>query len=311
MSKKKTHDEYVKEVSIKNPNVDIIGTYINSNTKIAHKCVVCGHTWESFPFNILKGSGCPKCANNKKANNRAFTINEYTERLAQINPRIEFIGDYKNANTRALHLCKVCGYEWMAYPSNVLSGKGCKRCFDKISADIRRKTHEVYVAQVNSINTNIAVLGEYVNARIPIKHKCRICGHEWNVSPDSILQGHGCPKCIESRGESVIEEYLIEHQIQFKPQHTFLDCRNKKPLPFDFYIPNMNVCIEYDGIQHFEPVEYFGGVDALKRTQHNDTIKTRYCLSNNIDLLRIKYDQDVNNKLDQFFNNTKLIKEAI
>ena len=309
--RKKTHDEYIVDVSMKNPNIDVIGIYINSDTKIMHKCRVCGHTWEAFSFNILKGSGCPKCANNKKSKDRALTISEYVEKLIYINPNIEFIGDYKNTNTRAMHICKVCGNEWMAYPSNILSGKGCKKCSDKNSADIRRKPHDVYVMQVNNTNPNIIVLDEYINARVPIKHKCKICEHEWNVSPDSILCGHGCPRCIKSNGEKMVGEYLIEHQIKFESQYTFNNCRNKKPLPFDFYIPNMNVCIEYDGIQHFEPIEHFGGIDGLKQRQYNDNIKTNYCLLHNISLLRISYNQDVNKELDKFFNNIKLIKEAI
>ena len=244
MSKKKTHEEYVEEVSIKNFNIDVIDMYINSHTKIMHKCKICEHTWEVSPSNILQGRGCPKCA-------------------------------------------------------------------EKHHANVLRKSHNVYVEQVKNINKNILVLDSYIGAKIPIKHKCTICGHEWNVLPDSILDGHGCPRCIISNGENSIQEYLKLNDIEFEPQKVFSDCKNKQPLPFDFYLPSMNVCIEYDGIQHFEPIEYFGGVDALQYTQHNDAIKTKYCLSHNIDLLRIKYDQDVNNELNYFFNNTKLIKEAI
>lgn len=309
--KRRTHDDYVKELVIINPNIEVIGLYTNSHTKISHKCKICEHKWEAWPCNILKGTGCPKCANNKKANDRSFTRDEYIDKLAYVNPYIEFVGEYKNANTRAAHLCKMCGYKWMAYPSNVLSGKGCKKCADQISADARRKTHAVYVTQVSNVNDSIIVLDEYINAKTPIKHRCKMCGYEWSASPDSVLHGHGCPKCIESHGEKIIEEYLRNHQIKFEQQYTFLDCRNKKPLPFDFYIPSMNVCIEYDGIQHFEPVKHFGGVDALKQRQYNDNIKTNYCLSHNIDLLRIKYDQDINNELDIFWNNTKLIEEAV
>lgn len=244
MGKRKTHEEYVAEVSIKNFNVEVIDAYINSHVKITHKCKICEHTWEVSPTNILQGRGCPKCAD--------------------------------------------------IYHANVL-----------------RKSHAVYVEQVKSVNKNILVLDNYIGAKIPIKHKCTICGYEWNVLPDSILDGHGCPRCTISNGENTIQEYLKLHDIEFEPQYSFSDCKNKQPLPFDFYIPSTNACIEYDGIQHFKPIEYFGGVDALKYIQRNDDIKTKYCLSRNIDLLRIRYDQDVNSELDKFFNNMKLTEEAV
>lgn len=311
MGKKKTHEEYIKQILEITSSIDVVGIYINSNTRLTHKCKICGHMWDSLPSNILKGSGCPKCANLKKSIDRSFTVDEYIDKLSVVNHNIEFVGDYKNANTKAMHYCKVCGYKWMAYPGNILSGKGCKKCSDKSSADARRKTHYDYVIQVNSINTSVAVLGEYVNAKTPIRHKCIICEHEWDALPDNILHGHGCPKCIESSGEKTIEEYLIAHSILFDPQHSFLDCRNKKPLPFDFYIPSLNVCIEYDGIQHFKPIEYFGGVEAFEQRKRNDAIKNNYCLTNNINLLRIKYDQCINDELDNLFNNTKLIEEAV
>lgn len=309
--KKKTHEEYVKQIAVVNPNIDVVGTYINSRTKVIYQCKVCDYTWEAFPDNIVQGHGCPMCANAKRAQAHVFTLSDYINKLLLVNPDIEFIGDYKNSCTKALHRCKLCGNEWMAYPNNVLKGKGCKKCFDKKNADNLKKSHDVYVGQVNNINDNIVVLGEYVNSRMPILHKCKICGYEWDISPDNVLRGHGCPKCIESRGEKLIEEYLMKHLINFERQYTFSDCRNKKPLPFDFYIPGRNLCIEYDGIQHFEPVKHFGGVDKFKQRQYNDNIKTSYCLLHNIDLLRIKYNQNVDDELDNFFNNTRLIEEAI
>lgn len=309
--RKKTHEEYVNEVLIKNPSVDVVGTYINSNTKITHRCKICEHEWEAFPLNVLKGCGCPNCANDKRSKAHALTADEYISRLASVNSHIEFIGDYKSQSSKAMHRCKICGYEWLAYPSNVLAGKSCKKCFDNNNANNLRKSHDVYVEQVMCINNNVIVMGQYINARTPIKHKCKMCGHEWDVTPDSVLHGHGCPVCAESNGEKIIKNYLCLHSIEFEQQYTFYGCKNKKSLRFDFYIPSLNACIEYDGIQHFEPVEHFGGMEALKKRQYNDSIKDNYCLSNQISLLRIKYNQNVNNELDNFFNNKKIIKEAV
>ena len=96
-------------------------------------------------------------------------------------------------------------------------------------------------------------------------------------------------------GELLIENLLIKNKIKYNKQRTFLDCNNKgqgvscKKLPFDFYLPKYNCCIEYDGIQHFEVNKFFGGEEGFLRRQQLDNIKTEYCKENGIKLIRIPY----------------------
>ena len=309
--KRKTHDDYVKEVSIINPEIDVIGVYNGGHTQILHRCKIDGHEWLASPANILRGRGCPMCKRLSLRNNKIKTHEQYVADVERIHGNIIVVGQYVGNKVHILHKCMIDGYMWEALPGNILKGSGCPLCALKEQSISRTKSHDDYIAEVHEINPNIDVIEQYIGAERKILHKCKVDGYEWYALPSNILSGHGCPRCNESHGEKIIEEYLRKHQIKFEQQYTFLDCRNKKPLPFDFYISSMNVCIEYDGIQHFEPVKYFGGVDALKQRQHNDNIKTNYCLSHNIDLLRIKYDQDINNELDIFWNNTKLIEEAV
>ena len=75
---------------------------------------------------------------------------------------------------------------------------------------------------------------------------------------------------------------------------------------FDFYLPDYNLCIEYDGEQHFKPLKHFGGEKDLTERQENDKIKTNYCLENKISLLRIRYDEDIEQALDLFFLNSNI-----
>ena len=98
----------------------------------------------------------------------------------------------------------------------------------------------------------------------------------------------------------MIRQYLSDKNVNFMSQYTFDGCRYKKLLPFDFYLTDKNICIEFDGIQHFEPVDIFGGIDALQEVQRNDSIKTNYCRDNNIQLLRIRYDDNIIERLDEF-----------
>ena len=95
------------------------------------------------------------------------------------------------------------------------------------------------------------------------------------------------PDCNEiSYGEYLIASCLDRHRISYNRQHPFHDCCDKRPLPFDFYLPNYNLAIEFDGLQHMKPIY---GEDAFKTTKLHDAMKNNYCRWNDIDLLRIPY----------------------
>lgn len=101
------------------------------------------------------------------------------------------------------------------------------------------------------------------------------------------IDGSGCQKCNLSKGEFKISTFLTENKIKFIPQFKFDECRNINPLPFDFFLPEMNICIEYDGELHFLDL----GFNNLKITQENDQTKTNFCLKNGIELIRIRYTE--------------------
>ena len=82
---------------------------------------------------------------------------------------------------------------------------------------------------------------------------------------------------------------IKKNNINFKSEYIVNNIEGIEYARFDFYIRKLNLIIEYDGQQHFEPVEKFGGQDAFKRTQYRDDIKNKYCLENGINLIRIPY----------------------
>lgn len=287
------HEEYVEKVKNINPNIEVLGKYTNSITKILHKCRIDGYEWSAYPCHILRGSGCPECAGLKKK-----THEEYIEELAEINPNIEVIGKYININTKILHKCKIDGYEWDITPYCVLKmGQGCPKCFGNI-----KKTQEEYIAQVAEINPNIEVLGDYIDYHTKILHKCKIDGCEWCATPANVLRGTGCPKCSASKGERTIEFWLNENNILYEPQKRFEDCKNIKSLPFDFYLSDYNICVEYQGMQHYKPIDYFGGEKAFKTQILRDKIKEEYCKKNNILLLKIPYYSNLDEELIKLYD---------
>lgn len=309
--KRKTHNEYVLEVANLNTSIEVVGIYNGGHTPIMHRCKIDGHEWMANPSGILSGKGCPMCKRLKLHNEKAKTHEQYVKEVEALNDNIIVVGQYIGNRSRILHKCIIDGNIWEAAPRNILAGSGCPVCALERRKILRTKSHEDYVAEVAIVNPNIKVVGQYTGAETKILHRCKIDGYEWDVLPSNVLSGHGCPICNESRGEREISNYLIKHNIDYIPQYTFDKCKNKKVLPFDFYLSEYNACIEYDGEQHYRPIEHFGGEDGFLQRKNNDSIKTAYCDLNNIQLLRIKYDQNVEIELDNFFNNTKLIKEVI
>jgi very-short-patch-repair endonuclease len=124
----------------------------------------------------------------------------------------------------------------------------------------------------------------------------------------NLIRNNGCRHCKRSKGELKIEKYLRKNKIQFEVEYTFEDCKNIKPLPFDFAIfdqDNLKCLIEFDGEQHFKPLKYSKDVDKnrskFKMLQKRDRIKNDYCGRNEIPLIRIKYTdlENIENILNQ------------
>lgn len=149
-------------------------------------------------------------------------------------------------------------------------------------------------------------LVNYINRSTKIKIICVKHG-VFETTPTNHLNGFICSVCIyetkkevqfkkevkykckNSIGERVIMHYLNKNNINFIHQKKFKNCKNKKPLPFDFYLFDLNICIEFDGQQHYEPVKRFGGNKGFKQCQKHDKIKNDYCKINSIELIRISY----------------------
>lgn len=300
MPKKKTHEEHVAELAIKNPTVEAAETYSGGHVKIMHHCLIHDVYWKLQPVNALRGDGCVLCHKERIGNSNRMSHNQYVEAVKNINPTIIVVGDYVNARTAILHKCTVHNVEWYALPSNILRGCGCCECGNNKTRDKNGMTHDEYVARVRSINSDIDVVGKYINAKTPIQHRCKIDGYVWDATPDVILHGYGCPQCHETSGERQVRQWLVRHNINYKFQKSFDDCRDILPLPFDFYLPDYNVLIEYNGGQHYKPIEYFGGEENFKKQKLHDSIKNEYCESNNIRLLVIPYYANVEEELNNF-----------
>jgi Zn finger protein HypA/HybF involved in hydrogenase expression len=179
-----------------------------------------------------------------------------------------------------------CGTIFRATPHSFLQGKGCPECSGN-----KTKTTEEFSKEVDELTDGeYSLLTEYTNNRTYVTIKHIECGRGYSVIPKDFLRGNRCPFCKQSKGEKMVQRVLDEITVRYEIQKSFDDLKsNCQKLPFDFFLPDYNLLIEYDGIQHFKEVQYFGGAKKLANQKRRDHLKNKYAKSKNIKLLRIPY----------------------
>ena len=295
---KRTHEDYVNELKDKNPNLVVVGEYIGARIPILHRCIIHNYEWSIAPSSALAGNVCPMCKSEVLSKAKSKTHEQYIEELHKVHPDINPIEQYKGANTKIKHECNIDGYVWSATPACVVR-HNCPRCAKRV-----RPTQDEYEERLYQVNPSIEVIGEYKNMSSKIMVRCKVDGHTWESNAELLLRGIRCPVCgSKSLGEIMIKEFLDKHNIKYEYQKRFKECKLVRPLAFDFYIPESNTCIEYDGIQHFEPIDFAGRGEKwangmFAETQKRDQIKTDYCKENKIKLIRIPYFKNAELELE-------------
>lgn len=211
---------------------------------------------------------------------------------------------YQLARVKVVIICPSHG-QFEQRPNDHLGGDGCPQCkFEKL-ADMKRGSAESFISRANEVHANQYDYSqiEYKNAITKVNILCPEHG-EFKQTPDKHLGGTGCPKCSNgvSRGERQIMKVLDELGVLYEREKRFSDlCGTTKNsrLRYDFWLPDYNLLIEYDGEHHFEPVQTKGRLSKNKaavkhkRTKINDKKKDKYAKKNGYDLLRIRYDQNI------------------
>lgn len=285
MPRRKTQAEFEQDVLNKlGDTYKVLGKYINKETKILMKHSICGNEFLKRPGDVVsKSSGCPYCNGNQLA--------KYTEDWVVKNtPKpYRYIRNFKNMTTKCYFYCDICKTEFLQSPKRLINESifGCNCCPTK------KKTHEQFLKELGSdILNEYTVLEKYVNIDTKIKFKHNICNSIFELSPWSFIHKHKkiyCPTCDykKSKGEVEISKFLTSHSIEFKKEFII----SQDSLRLDFYLPQENIAIEYDGEQHFQAKSFFGGEEGLHKTQARDKTKNQYCLNNKITLYRIPYTE--------------------
>jgi uncharacterized C2H2 Zn-finger protein len=276
--KYKTTEKFIYEAKLKHDDkYDYsLVNYVNAKTKVKIICPEHG-VFNQIPRQHICGSKCPKCSglymdidyfkekSNKKHNNK------YNYSLVI----------YNNSLKPVKIICPIHG-EFNQRPKDHLIGKGCQKC-----SGVYMDTN-YFKEKANKIHGFIYSYDKTIFKKANDKVIITCLTHgDFRQTPNSHLNKSGCPICRESKGEKTIRAFLISKKINFIKEYKFNGCKNINPLPFDFYLPDHDTCIEYNGEQHYKSFNFFGGDEKLIKTQINDKIKLDFCKSNKLNLIII------------------------
>jgi len=264
--------------------------YKDTLTKIDIICSKHG-VFKQKPSKHLRGQGCPHCAIELVKYN-VLTTETFIAKAKVVHGEGTYDYsqvDYKKSCIKVKIICPKHGL-FEQTPNNHLRAMRCEKCTNEENGLKRLSNAMEFTGKARKVHGNKYDYSQvdYKGSSIKVKIVCPDHG-VFEQAPSSHLNSRGCPFCEESRGERKTSAFLDSMGITYERQKTFELCRHIRNLSFDFYIPSLNTCIEYDGRQHYFPSEYFGGVPAFEKLKKTDAIKTKYCLDNGVRLIRITY----------------------
>lgn len=292
--KSKIDQIYSNDISI------IEESYIDTKHRALFICNKHQKEFSAFLTNVLYGSiaGCELC---KLENKRKIDLENVIPKIH--NKPLKIIGHHiVKSHVYIDFKCLNCNREFSQRKDSIVyknNNIDCPYC-DKKKAqflkngfwEFKRNTEEYKKEVYDLVGNEYSVIEDYKGSLIPIKMKHNICGNIWKIRPNNFLSSYRrCPYCISSKGEKRIEDFLKNNNISFERQKKFDNLFGVKNryLSYDFYLHKYNLLIEYQGKQHCNPIDYFGGQETFEIQQEHDQRKRKYATDNHINLLEIWY----------------------
>jgi Zn finger protein HypA/HybF involved in hydrogenase expression len=266
--------------------------YTTAHTKLSITCRKHGDFLQSPVSHITSKQGCPHCGGTAKNTTLGF--------ISKANIIHHNKYDYSNvvykSNDYKISInCKIHGIFEQTPRNHLVRKAGCPHC-----AGLAKLTTQQFIERAIKIHNNLYNYDkvEYINQKTKITITCNIHG-DFSQTPTAHTHSkNGCPKCNYSKGEMLVEHFLLTHDIKFIPQYSPIDLvtqYKRARYRFDFFLPDHNILIEFDGIQHDKPIKRWNGFyTSFDNIQRRDGIKNKYAKDRSILLIRIKY-KDINN----------------
>ena len=194
-----TNEEFIQKVKARLNYIEVLDEYKGAQAKVRYKCLKCGYISSARAGNLMLGHGCPICTHAGK-----IPHEEFVKRIKAKNPTIKILNKYNNSETLMECECRICKNKWQTKARNLSKGHGCPKC----NQSNPLLTTEEYKKEIQSINPNVIVIGEYTGNGNKIACKCVICGYEWYPFASAIKSGHGCPNCKALNDRLSHEEFI-------------------------------------------------------------------------------------------------------
>lgn len=295
-------DQFIQKLQQSNPTIKLISPYTKSSDRMQFKCIKCGHIWKTGGTHLIGNNpnGCPNCAKVRmlptlKLGPESIKISkeEFAQRVHQAYPKWHLLSEYQSQGNQVIIKCEH-DHIFKAWPQQLWRKHvKCNDC-DYLA----RKNNAL--KQLAKRHPGYKMLSKFINTSHKAEFMCNK-GHKFIANTDSVLRATGCPECnIKSYGEEDIKKYFKKHDIKYLSPFKPATCLDKGRLHYDFKVGN--ILIEYQGQQHYRPVDYFGGIKQFELQQRHDQIKREWAKNNGYREIEIKYNQDVHEVLDKIFS---------
>ena len=288
----KTTEQFIEEAKLVHGNKYDYSSiqYKGCGEKIIVSCKKHNITFNILARNFLIGhTSCKECIAELKRKQFAKTTEQFIEEAKLIHgDKYNYdLVEYKNNSTKVKIFCNNCKEYFYQTPAKHIDRKhGCDKC-----GGTANLTLEEFIKRSNLIFNN-----KYDYSKTKFKTTsdsviiiCPAHG-EFKQLINNHLSGHGCKYCKQrSKGEEFIKNFLEKKNISFIHNHTFHDLKDKNNLSYDFYLPDYNLLIEFNGKQHYKAIKYYGGIKKFYLQKHHDWLKRKYSRKHNFKLLVIPY----------------------
>lgn len=283
--------------------------YKHNKSIVCITCPIHGDFYQT-PDNHIRGQRCPKCVAEANGERCRMSTSDFVKKAQEKHGNFYDYSEakYTNNHTAVKIKCPLHGF-FEQLPLNHPRGEGCLKCGIEKNAESFASNTSAFVLKARRVHGNRYdySLVNYIRSNRKVAIVCKTHG-EFSVSPNNHLRGKGCPICQCPKGEEKISLFLDKNNIKYYRQHKIFNnnvlCVNKFLL-VDFYIPECNIFIEYNGEQHYSCVDHFGGQEKFQKQQERDFALRQYCKEHKIVLVEIPYTEykNIDNILSNIFKN--------
>lgn len=238
--------------------------YAKFNDMVEIICPKHGSFWQFFHVHVNKPTNCPTCI--READK--LTIEEFISKSEKIHGKSYDYSKvvYETNRSMVTINCPKHG-DFVQRAASHLSGNKCRDCYVEDS----RNSKEEFVKKAKQIHSDKYDYSKavYKGSKIPLEIICPKHGSFWQRPNTHTSSKNGCCRCSESKGENEVERCLLKYNIKHFREYRILPHRYR----YDFFLPELNIYIEFNGQQHYKPVEMFGGLPAFLKVKENDKIK--------------------------------------